>query len=845
MPSTLQLPRSAPAWVRALLAAQALCTALYAVLLVGGAEALGLPFDPDSWWPIGALALTSGIASAARAATVRPERLVWSVLAAGMISWGGGFLAWAVLYENDANPPYPSIADALWIPFLLVLLVCLVVLLRAERPRVAPAAWLDALIPACAVSAVASQLLLPNVADGGGSLAEDLTLLSYPVFDIALIAVTVLVLSLRRWEPGLRWSLLAVAVLGSALGDLLWSYLVAVGRHETGAASDLPYLLTTLGMAWAAWVPSGPTVSEEDDRLTLALPAVAAVCSLALLFYGAITDELIVVALVLALVAVSAGVVRWSLAVRREAQAVVLRAVAAELARRAEQQAAVADLGRRAAATGDVDAMMERAAQVVASILAAQRVAVLELAPGALELFLRADSSDLGDGPDLQEIGLAALDAGTPAVLTDSGLCAPIEGKDGSWGVIAVLHRDPKSFADDDVSFVQAVANVLAAVVARAREEQLEAQLQQSRRLESVGKLAGGVAHDFNNLLAIILNYADFAREAATDEEQRRDLEELSKAATRGAELVSQLLLFSRRKPVDAVAVDLCDVVRETEPMLRRTIGAHIELRCRIRDDVPWAIIDPGQLTQVLVNLAVNARDAMPEGGTLTIEATASADGVRLLVEDTGVGMSEDTRAKAFDPFFTTKPAGSGTGLGLATVYGIVTQAGGSVELASAPGRGTRVTIELPAGEAAPAPRPAGEAPTPEAGRGETILVVEDDDQVRGIVCRILRLHGYRVLEAGGGEQALELAGREPGEIDLLLSDVVMPGMSGVELADHLRRAQPGVRVLHMSGYTSGIAGPDPRATLPELIEKPFTAAELLARVRSLLGEAELRAYAG
>ena len=256
------------------------------------------------------------------------------------------------------------------------------------------------------------------------------------------------------------------------------------------------------------------------------------------------------------------------------------------------------------------------------------------------------------------------------------------------------------------MSFIQAVANVLGAVVARAREEQLEAQLQQSRRLESVGKLAGGVAHDFNNLLAVILNYADFALEAATDDAQRRDLEELSKAATRGAELVRQLLAFSRRRPVDAVALDLAEVVRDMEPMLRRTIGEHIDLRCWVASELPPTVIDPSQVTQLLMNLTVNARDAMPDGGRLTIQATEFENGVRLIVEDTGAGMSEDTVAKAFDPFFTTKPPGSGTGLGLATVYGIVSQAGGTVSLDSELGRGTRATIDLPAREPLYPPTP-------------------------------------------------------------------------------------------------------------------------------------------
>jgi CheY-like chemotaxis protein/two-component sensor histidine kinase len=386
------------------------------------------------------------------------------------------------------------------------------------------------------------------------------------------------------------------------------------------------------------------------------------------------------------------------------------------------------------------------------------------------------------------------------------------------------------------------VANVLGALLARGREEQLEAQLQQSRRLESVGKLAGGVAHDFNNLLAIILNYADFARERATDEVQRRDLMELSKAAMRGSDLVKQLLLFSRRKTTDASAVDLAEVVRDTEPMLRSSIGAHIELRCRASAELPPTVIDPNQVAQVLVNLAVNARDAMPEGGRLTIEATRAENAVRLVVADTGVGMTGEVAANAFDPFFTTKPPGSGTGLGLATVYGIVTRAGGTIELDSEPGRGTRVAIELPVDQgAAPVPVPLEQLPAPDAGSGETILVAEDNDQVRRLACRILRSNGYRVLDAADGEQALQLAAQSGHQVDLLLSDVVMPGIGGVELAERLSRARPGLVVLHMSGYTSM---PDSAGAPTELIEKPFTADELLGRVRALLGEPELSASA-
>jgi signal transduction histidine kinase len=714
MASPRYLDRAAPASVRALLAALLVCAVLYALLLVGAGDALGVGLNAGSWWPIGALNVAAGCSCLVRAVHMPRERIPWALLGAGMLSAGAAFVLWAAVYEHQAAPPYPSVADALWMPYYLLLLVAISALIKSERPHIQATTWLDALIPACAVSAIASQLLLPKVSTGGHALAAQITLLAYPAFDIVLVVVAVLFLALRGWEPDTRWGLLALAVLGTALGDTLWSYQVAAGTYHSGSAADLPYIVSTSAVALAAWAPRMPDVTRAgDDRLTLLLPGVAALGALGLLMYGALTGELIPVSLTLAVAAVIAGVVRWLMAVRREAQATVLRDVTDDLARKADQQAAVADLGRQAIATGDEDRMMQLAAEGVAGILGAERVAVLELCEGGRELELRADAGPKAGLPEVEPVGLAALGAGRPVVRMRNGLCAPIERKDGHWGVIAVLHDDAGELSDTDVSFVQAVANVLGAVVARAREDQLEAQLQQSRRLESVGKLAGGVAHDFNNLLAVILNYADFALEAATDEGQRRDLEELSKAATRGAELVRQLLAFSRRRPVDAVALDLAEVVRDMEPMLRRTIGEHIVLRCWVASELPPTIIDPGQVTQLLMNLTVNARDAMPDGGRLTIRATEAEGFVRLTVEDTGLGMSEETVAKAFDPFFTTKPPGSGTGLGLATVYGIVSQAGGTVTLESELGRGTSVMVDLPASDPLyPVPAPRTEQPS-------------------------------------------------------------------------------------------------------------------------------------
>jgi signal transduction histidine kinase/CheY-like chemotaxis protein len=378
--------------------------------------------------------------------------------------------------------------------------------------------------------------------------------------------------------------------------------------------------------------------------------------------------------------------------------------------------------------------------------------------------------------------------------------------------------------------------------------ERLRAQLQQSQRLESLGQLAGGIAHDFNNLLAVILGYAGFLqRRAPAGSDDRRDVEQIRLAGERAVRLARQLLAFARREAVRPKVLDLTGVVLEMEQLLRRTLGEHVRLDTTLAPGL-WPIMaDEGQLEQVLVNLAVNARDAMPAGGTLTIDTeNVDADAayaavrpgiesgryVRLRVSDSGAGMDAETAARAFEPFFTTKAKGEGTGLGLATVYGIVSQAGGHVQLYTEPGLGTTFTILLPATDA-PVPEPAVE-PAPPRGDGETVLVVEDEPAMLEVTRRLLEEGGYRVLTAAGGEEAVRLA--EAHELDLLVTDVVLPGMLGREIAGRIEALRPGIGVLYMSGHSHGVLGElaDGRA----LLDKPFTGPALLERVREALSAA-------
>ncbi len=382
-------------------------------------------------------------------------------------------------------------------------------------------------------------------------------------------------------------------------------------------------------------------------------------------------------------------------------------------------------------------------------------------------------------------------------------------------------------------------------------QRRLQQQLVQSQKMEAVGRLAGGIAHDFNNLLTVITSYCDLLLEdLARDDPKREDVEQVRKAADGATALTRQLLAFSRQQVLAPKVVSMSAVVSGVEKMLRRVIGEDVDLAARLDPDVGSVKADVGQLEQVLMNLAVNARDAMPAGGKLTIE-TANAEHdpdyareheaaavrrfVMLAVSDTGIGMDEATKARIFEPFFTTKEPGKGTGLGLATVYGIVQQSGGFIWVYSEPGRGTTFKIYLPRVDA-PAEGGAAAA-SGDLPRGtETVLIVEDAAAVRAVMRHVLERQGYAVLEASNGAAALERVAGHPAPIHLLLTDVIMPGLSGRQLADRLAALRPDTRVLYASGYTddavvrhgvleSGIA----------YLQKPFTTESLARKVREVL----------
>jgi len=401
---------------------------------------------------------------------------------------------------------------------------------------------------------------------------------------------------------------------------------------------------------------------------------------------------------------------------------------------------------------------------------------------------------------------------------------------------------------------VPAVERELRESAARRLAEQelrsTEEQLRQAQKMEAVGRLAGGVAHDFNNMLSVILSYTEILlSDLPSGDPLRPDLEEIRKAGLRATNLTRQLLAFSRRQVMQRRALDLNRVVQGLEAMLRRLLGADIELSVAGQPSL-WSVkADAGQIEQVIMNLAVNARDAMPTGGKLVVETKNTeltgqdarerlgvkpGSYVMLAVTDSGIGMDKETQARIFEPFFTTKDQGKGTGLGLSTVFGIVAQSDGHIWAESEPNRGSTFKIYFPKSEESA--KTASSPPSISVpGGSETILLVEDDEQVRAVAHEILKRHGYHVLEAASPGDAIVICEQHPAKIHLLLTDVILPRMSGRLLADRLRPLRPEMRVLFMSGYTGDTAVHQGEVEFGGFLPKPFTPPALMAKVREAL----------
>jgi len=444
--------------------------------------------------------------------------------------------------------------------------------------------------------------------------------------------------------------------------------------------------------------------------------------------------------------------------------------------------------------------------------------------------------------------------AGHPAI--EAFLGVPIFKGQQAVGLIGVANR-PGGYTGQELRYLETMSQAtgvlydnyrqsLQRTALEAQQEKLEAQMRQAQKMEVLGRLAGGVAHDFNNLLMVLGGSSELLERSLPKESAARVyLDQIQRTTEKAAAITRQLLAFSRKQVLEIRAMDLHAALTASEFMLPRLLGSDVELTFRHEASNSWILSDPAQIEQVIMNLAVNSRDAMPEGGRLMVstrnaqdlpEAGESAESqtwVVLEVEDTGTGMDEQTRARIFEPFFTTKPDGKGTGLGLATVYGIVKQIGGHIHVESTPGQGTRFEIYFPVTEARTAAKTSDSpaASVTEAGIDATILIADDESALRHAIVEILRSNGYRVLEAETSTEALEMARQHQGQLDILLTDIVMPGLRGPELARRVARAHPEVQIVYMSGYAEGL----PETQLPEnstFLQKPFRFATLLEQLK-------------
>jgi len=546
-----------------------------------------------------------------------------------------------------------------------------------------------------------------------------------------------------------------------------------------------------------------------------------------------------------------------------------------QLSRRSEQRARLADLGRIAlTGTASLDDLFDAVLRAIAEVADLPIVGILEITPDGKSVVMRRQRGfqDAEAGRRV-EIGTASqagftLLSRAPVVVTDAaaetrfsitptllqqgvvcGITVAIHGSDRPWGVLGAHTTERRALSDDDVNFLDQIAYVLSQVISRNQQADL---LRQAQKMEAVGQLTGGVAHDFNNLLTVIIgNAEDLANDPESSATVKSDADLIIKAASRGAQLTQRLLAFSRRQPLHRTAVDINDLVINMESFLRRTLGEHIEIDWRRAPDLWPSYTDKNQVENCLINLAVNARDAMPEGGKLIIETAnvtldaiyaaaneevKSGDYVMLAVTDTGSGMSPEVASRAFDPFFTTKEVGQGSGLGLSMIYGFAKQSGGHVKIYSELGHGTAVKLYLPRstqhvaeGEAS-AP-----APSSDLGKGETILVVEDDAAVRAIAVRNIVDLGYKVIEAPDGPSALAaLEGNSA--ITLVFTDVVMPGgMSGVDLLAEARARRPDLKILFTSGYPEHATRNGAALHDAEILGKPYRKAQLARKLRELL----------
>ncbi|MFN8651390.1 MAG: ATP-binding protein [Gemmatimonadales bacterium] len=756
-------------------------------------------------------------------------------------------VAWAVVEISGHS------ADQSWVnvPFLLcypLLTTGLFWILRAQRREVQ---WrpflLDSAIVSLGLGLMVWFLALGDQWSTYQTFTEQFLGLVYPIADLALLAI-VLDLLLRPvpvMNPAANNLLLAGASI-TALADLVYEYTHPVFDRGHPALSDVLYLVSyvaLLGLAELYWrrpmlatpVPPPRELRGRASPIPVivgCLAAIVVVLQIGDVIRGSgplITALMITLALLL--------ILRETFAVRENTR------LQEELAERM----VAARFESLVRYSSDVVLVVDTQFIVRFASPAVQRV--LGLAPAEVvgqPVTDRLHPEDRRPGENFLADRLLR-----PAAV--ASVHWRLRHATGEWrsveAVAANLLAEPT------------VAGLVLNLRDVTERDLLEEQLRQAQKMEAIGRLAGGVAHDFNNLLTTVLASSDLALDQLPEQSSvRADLEEIRHAATRASALTGQLLALSRKQMVEPRTLDLGRVLPETSRLLERLLGEQVRLVTQVEEGLGAVRADRGQVEQVLLNLAVNAKDAMPQGGTLTMRVSnvdlyaplstrfmelPAESYVKLEVEDTGEGIDEQTLPRIFEPFFTTKPQGKGTGLGLASVYGIVAQAGGAINVESTPGKGTIFQIYLPRIPHDAAAEESSALPGAENGT-ETILLVEDEPALKSVAQRILQAVGYTVLAAGDAEEAMQQAAGWPGTIDLLLTDVIMPGDTGPVLARRLLRRRPNVRVLYMSGYAGDELGEHGVLdTGVALLQKPFTARELAIRVREALHGARQAEGAG
>jgi PAS domain S-box-containing protein len=759
--------------------------------------------------------LSAAVASFAGVYVWRPAAArTWVLLGFGALLFVAGDVVFDVYdFVLDRPTPFPSIADGFYLAGYPLLAAGLLALIR--RARISDR---GALIDAAIAATGAALLVFLLLVDGAplGSLLGAATSAAYPAWDVLLLALLA-----QMFFAGVRttlsYKLLTASFVLLLVSDLAYAYLADRTAYAGAVrALDLGWLLSYVCWGAAALHPSIreiPVSRRKPERLSggrvialgvaLAAPCVGAV-------YGQVVEGRANVVALAVGSTVIAALVLWRIGS-------LARGAEAYHAALAESEARFRALTEHGA---DVVTVVDESGRVRYRTPSAERVFGYQ--PGELR---ERSILELVHPEDILGVdrAMAAIVAGPDRSFPYN---VRIRRKDGTWahveGVATSLLDDP------DVRGI--VLNSRDVTELHAKNEELR----HAQKLEAVGRLAGGVAHDFNNLLTAITGYSNLILDGrAVNETVRRDVAEIAYAADRASTLTRQLLAFSRRQVLQLEIVDLNALVSRIARMLQRLIGEHIELAVDLRSSRPHVRADASQLEQVLVNLVVNARDAMPAGGTLAISTADEDDEVRLTVADTGIGIDEETQRHIFEPFFTTKEPGRGTGLGLATAYGIVAQSGGRISVESEPGDGTRFDVRL-ARVPIESTATAANGDSPHASGTETVLVVEDEDVVRRLVRRSLELHGYNVLDVAHPHHAIELCRVHDGPIDALVTDIVMPSLDGHALADRLAELRPSLRILYTSGYEQGDLSDETQCGAG-FLAKPFTPESLAAKVRELL----------